>query len=126
MSEKDIELKRLQLKRMMKLMSQKVQQEAGKQQTAQDVEPSPLEIVRSRLGERGGEVLSAALEQYPQETMAIVKKLAELIKAGKITEPIEGGELYNLFRSLGLRVKIDTKIMYVKRGEAKDLRELFR
>ncbi|MEM4281820.1 MAG: hypothetical protein QW470_06100 [Candidatus Caldarchaeum sp.] len=126
MSEEDIELKRLQLKRMMKLMSQKVQQEAGKQQTAQDVEPSPLEIVRSRLGERGGEVLSAALEQYPQETMAIVKKLAELIKAGKITEPIEGGELYNLFRSLGLRVKIDTKIMYVKRGEAKDLRELFR
>ncbi|MEM1945772.1 MAG: hypothetical protein QXH12_08760 [Candidatus Caldarchaeum sp.] len=126
MSDEDIELKRLQLKRMMKLMSQKVQQEAVKQQTAQDVEPSPLEIVRSRLGERGGEVLSAALEQYPQETMAIVNKLAELIKAGKITEPIDGGELYSLFRSLGLRVKIDTKIMYVKRGEAKDLRELFR
>ncbi|MEM2238668.1 MAG: hypothetical protein QXR26_08985 [Candidatus Caldarchaeum sp.] len=126
MSDEDIELKRLQLKRMMKLMSQKVQQEAGKQQTAQAVEPSPLETVRSMLGERGDEVLSAALEQYPKETMAIVRRLAELIKAGQITEPIEGGELYNLFRSLGLRVKIDTKIMYVKRGEAKDLRELFR
>ncbi|MEM2079033.1 MAG: hypothetical protein QXH45_07235, partial [Thermosphaera sp.] len=63
---------------------------------------------------------------YPRETAAIVEKLAQLIKLGQITEPIDGGELYNLFRSLGLRIKLETKITYVKRGEAKDLKELFK
>jgi len=121
----DIELKRLQLKKMMKLMS-KLGAEKQQQEKPQTPEPTPLEIVKANLGYRGEEVLAAALEEYPAETEVIVKRLAELIKAGQIQGPIDGGELYNLFRSLGLRVKVDTKIVYVKRGETKDLRELFK
>ncbi len=121
----DIELKRLQLKRMMSLAAQLSGQEQKKQPSDQQ-SLSPLEIVRSHLFARGDEVLDAALSQYPMETKMIVERLAELIKSGQLKEPIDGGELYNLFRSLGIRVKIDTKIQYVKRGEAKDLKELFR
>ncbi|MEM0348973.1 MAG: DNA-binding protein [Candidatus Caldarchaeum sp.] len=121
----DLELKRLKLKKMMQLASMAAQAGAEQQQKPAPAE-TPLDVVKKNLGPRGDEVLQAALEQYPRETSAIVEKLAQLMKAGQITEPIDGGELYNLFRSLGLRVKLDTKITYVKRGEAKDLKELFK
>lgn len=120
----DLELKRLQLRRMMKMVSQLSKPEP-KPELPQPKE-TPLDIVRKQLDAKGQEVLQAALEQYPGETMAVVEKLAELIKTGKISETIDGGDLYTLFRNIGLRVKIDTKILYVKRGEAKDLRELLK
>lgn len=121
----DLELKRLQLKRMMKIVSQ-----LGQAPKTEALPPppkeTPLETLRKYLDAKGVEVLQAALEQYPVETTTVVEKLAELIKAGKITENIDAGDLYNLFRNLGIRVKLETKIQYVKRGEAKDLRELFK
>ncbi|MEM1940703.1 MAG: DNA-binding protein [Candidatus Caldarchaeum sp.] len=121
----DLELKRLKLKKMMQLASMVGQVKAEQQPKPASAE-TPLEVVKKHLGPRGDEVLQAAYEQYPRETAAIVEKLAQLIKLGQITEPIDGGELYNLFRSLGLRIKLETKITYVKRGEAKDLKELFK
>ncbi len=126
MGEEDLELKRLQLRKMMKLASQLAGGQAGQVEARQPREPTPLEVVRANLGPKGDVVLEAALEQYPGETMRIVERLATLIKAGAVAGPIDGGELYNLFRQLGLRVKLDTKIVYMKRGEARDLRELFK
>jgi len=124
--EEDLELKRLQLRKMIKLASQLAGGQAGQAEAKQPREPTPLEVVKESLGPKGDVVLEAALEQYPRETMRIVERLAELIKAGAVAGPIDGGELYSLFRQLGLRVKLDTKIVYVKRGEARDLRELFK
>jgi DNA-binding TFAR19-related protein (PDSD5 family) len=121
--EEDLELKRLQLRKMIKLASQLA---GGQAEAKQPREPTPLEVVKASLGPKGDVVLEAALEQYTRETMRIVERLAELIKAGAVAGPIDGGELYSLFRQLGLRVKLDTKIVYVKRGEARDLRELFK
>ena len=124
--EEDLELKRLQLRKMIKLASQLAGGQAGQAEAKQPREPTPLEVVKASLGPKGAVVLEAALEQYPRETMRMVERLAELIKAGAVEGPIDGGELYSLFRQLGLRVKLDTKIVYVKRGEARDLRELFK
>ncbi|MEM1943221.1 MAG: DNA-binding protein [Candidatus Caldarchaeum sp.] len=118
----DLELRRIQLRRLMSLaarMSEKKEQQPQQKQT-------PLDVLKPHLGPRGDEVLQAALEQYPNEAMAVVERLAELVKSGHLPEKIDGGDLYSLFRSLGLRVKVDTKIMYVKRGEAKDLKEFFK
>ncbi|MDW8360157.1 MAG: hypothetical protein RMK31_06195, partial [Candidatus Caldarchaeum sp.] len=121
-TEEEIELRRIQLKKMMSLAAQLAEKkkEPPPQQT-----PTPLEIVKANLGPRGEEVLQEALAQFPEQTKLIVEKLAELIKTGRLTEPIDGGELYNLFRNLGLRIKIDTKILYVKKGEAKNLKDFF-
>jgi DNA-binding TFAR19-related protein (PDSD5 family) len=123
MDEEDLEFRRLQLRRLMRLASK-----AGVERPVEPErkEPTPMEIVRSKLGDRGGEVLQAAVEQFPEETMKIVEQLAELIKSGKIEGPIDGGMLYTLFRRLGLRVKVETSIKYVKRGEVKDISELFK
>ncbi len=80
-------------------------------------EKSPKETVMSFLYDRGDEVLNAAYSQYPAQTEAIVMKIAELIKSGELKERISGGELLSLFRSIGMRVRIDTSIRIQQDGK---------
>lgn len=71
---------------------------------------TPREILLGFLYDRGDEVLSLAYAQYPSQTEPIVAKIAELIMTGELTEKISGGELLALFRSVGLRIRVDTTI----------------
>ncbi|HEY8140277.1 MAG TPA: DNA-binding protein [Nitrososphaera sp.] len=71
---------------------------------------APREIVSGYLYDRADEVLKLAYEQYPSQTEAIVARIAELIQSGELTDRISGGELLSLFRSVGLRVRVDTTI----------------
>ncbi|MDH5703342.1 MAG: hypothetical protein OEY99_03935, partial [Aigarchaeota archaeon] len=108
MSDEDLELKMLQLKRLRRLAKAMEKDEEIKEEK----KPGPLETVRSRLGDRGEEVLRPALDQYPRETLEVLKVLAAAIRMGKIQGKIDGSSLYLLFRSIGLRVKLDTEIKY--------------
>jgi hypothetical protein len=87
---------------------------------------TPKEIVYAYLYDRGDEVLNAAFAQFPAQTEAIVGKLSELILAGEIQSRISGGELLSLFRSVGLRVRIDTSIKVEKEGKLVSLSEKLR
>jgi DNA-binding TFAR19-related protein (PDSD5 family) len=78
---------------------------------------TPRETVGTYLYDRGEEVLDAAYAQYPTQTEAIVTKIAEMILAGELQSRISGGELLSLFRSVGLRVRIDTSIKVEKDGK---------
>jgi len=69
------------------------------------------------LGFRGLEVLTNAESQFPNETKMIIDKLYELIKTGEITEVLDGGKLLGLFRSIGLSVRMDTKINIQQDGK---------
>jgi DNA-binding TFAR19-related protein (PDSD5 family) len=71
---------------------------------------NPRDVVSGFLHDRGDEVLRLAYEQYPAQTEAIVTKIAQLILTGELTERIRGGELLSLFRSVGLRIRVDTTI----------------
>jgi hypothetical protein len=62
------------------------------------------------LYDRADEVLDLAYGQYPVQTEAIVTRIASLILAGEITSRISGGELLMLFRSVGLKIRINTTI----------------
>jgi len=53
----------------------------------------------------------------PNETKMIVVKLYELIKTGEINEIIDGGKLLALFRSIGLSVRMATKINIEQDGK---------
>ena len=91
--------------------------EKAKKSAAQAKAKTPKEIVLAYLYDRGDEVLNAAYGQYPAQTEAIVIKLAELIQSGEIQARISGGELLSLFRSVGLRVRIDTSIKVEQDGK---------
>ena len=118
----DKDLERLQAKRleeMRKNLSSQQEKEkiAALQKEQKDKKPSPREIVVKRLGYRGLEVLQNAEYQFPKETQIIVLKLSELILSGDITEVLDGGNLLALFRSIGIDVRMKTKINVEKDGK---------
>jgi hypothetical protein len=78
---------------------------------------SPREILIPRLGYRGLEVLQNAEAQFPNETKTVVEKLSELIESGEINETLDGGKLLLLFRSIGLNIRMQTKINVEQDGK---------
>jgi hypothetical protein len=75
------------------------------------------------LGYRGMEVLQNAERQYPNEAKLVIDKLGQLIHSGEIDEEIDGGKLLALFRSVGVNVRMETKIKIEKEGKFVSLSE---
>ena len=78
---------------------------------------SNRELVVKQLGYRGIEVLQNAESQFPEESKVVIEKLAELIQGGEVQEIIDGGKLLTLFRSLGIRVRMQTTINVEQDGK---------
>jgi len=121
LSEEDSELERLKAKRlaeMQKNISSKQEIEKTQEELAKEKPPeNPRDLLVNQLGFRGLEVLENAESQFPNETKIIVVKLSELIKTGEINEIIDGGKLLTLFRSIGLSVRMATKINIEQDGK---------
>ncbi len=116
----DAELERLKAKRLAE-MKKNISAKQEIEKTLEIVKDKPTEnprdILVGRLGFRGLEVLANAESQFPNETKIIVEKLSELIKTGEINETIDGGKLLTLFRSVGLAVRMATKIHVEQDGK---------
>ena len=119
MSEEDSELERLKAKRlaeMQKNISSRQQSQTPKS-PEKTIPSNPRDLLVKILGFRGLEVLENAESQFPNETKIIVSKLSELIKTGEINETIDGGKLLTLFRSVGIHVRMKTKINVEQDGK---------
>jgi DNA-binding TFAR19-related protein (PDSD5 family) len=112
MSEEDNELEKLKAKRLAEMQKNFSSKQEQKNDTL-----SPREIVISKLGFRGLEVLENAEYQFPRETQIVVVKLAELISTNQISEILDGGHLLALFRSIGIGVRMKTKINIEEDGK---------
>jgi len=75
------------------------------------------EILLKYLYDRGDEVLRLAELQFPIQTRIIVKRIVDLIKSGELDSLISGGELLAIFRSVGLRIRVDTNIRIDDHGK---------
>lgn len=122
MSDDDKELEKLKEHRLAEmqkniLFKQKQEKLLASQKEQPDKELKPRDILESRLGYRGLEVLQNAESQFPNETKIVVEKLLELISAGEINEQIDGGKLLLLLRSVGLNVRVKTKISIEEDGK---------
>ena len=117
----DKDLERLQAKRLEEMRKnlsfQNRQDKIAASQKEQKAKITPREIIIKRLGYRGLEVLQNAEYQFPKETEIISLKLSELISSGDITEVLDGGSLLALFRSVGINVRMKTKINVEKDGK---------
>ncbi len=86
-------------------------------------EKSDREVLEGALYDRGDEVLEMAFSYYPVQTQQVVKELARMIKEGRFTGKISGGELYSLLRQVGLRFNLKTSIKVEEKGRFVDLSE---
>jgi len=122
LSDDDSELERLQAKRLAE-MQKNISSRETAEETLESTKSTEEKIVNPRdalikqLGFRGLEVLTNSESQFPNETKMVIDKLYELIKTGEITEILDGGKLLALFRSIGLNIKMDTKINIQQDGK---------
>jgi len=119
LSEEDSELERLKAKRLAEMQQNiSTRKEIETSPTTQSkVTKNPRDILVGYLGFRGLEVLQNAESQFPSDTPMVVEKLAELITSGEITEVLDGGKLLALFRSIGLNIRMETKINVEQDGK---------
>jgi len=123
--EDDLELEMLRLKKLRELMKSREKQreeKGGMRLSFKDA----YELVKKHLADRGEEVLNAALEQYPEAARRIVMIIALKIMRGEFSGKITGEMLMQLFEYLGMRVRLETKILYYRKGEYKSIRDLLR
>ncbi len=121
----DPELEKLKAKRLAEMQrnisSQK--QTAPLEESEEKETKSPREVVVNYLGFRGVEVLENAETQFPKDTKSIVEQLAKLIQSGELDEKMDGGQLLAVFRSIGLRVRMNTTINIEQDGKFVSLSE---
>lgn len=114
----DSELERLKAKRLAEMQKNiSFRQNSEKQEEKPKPTKTPREVLLPHLGYRGLEVLQNAESQFPNETKTVIEKLAELIQTGEINETIDGGKLLLLFRSVGLNIRMQTKINIEQDGK---------
>jgi DNA-binding TFAR19-related protein (PDSD5 family) len=115
----DSELEKLKAKRLAEMQ----QNISSLKQTPPAAEPekketkNPRDVVLGFLGFRGEEVLENTEHQFPKEAKSIITQLAQLIKTGELNEKMDGGELLSLLRSIGLPVRMNTKINVEQDGK---------
>ena len=121
MSDEDIELNLLRLKKLKQL--QERARDKGKEpvEGSKGKEEGPRDLVSKFLDNKASEILDIASYQFPSETEAVIGMLASLIKKGALSETLDGPTLYHLFLRLGIPVKLKTRIVYYEDGKVKSL-----
>jgi len=114
----DSELERLKAKRLEEMQKNiSSQKEPEPSPDTKKVSENPRDKLIKKLGFRGLEVLENAEFQFPNETKMITQKLFELIKTGELNETVDGGQLLSIFRSVGLNIRMETKINVEQDGK---------
>jgi DNA-binding TFAR19-related protein (PDSD5 family) len=122
----DSELERLKLRRMQEMQRRLREQEQTKAKAPDQRQPRPRDVLKTILVGRAWEVLDAAAAQFPEPTRALEAELARLVREGRLKGPVTAEQLMWLFRSIGLDVRLETKIQVLESGEMKSLADKFR
>lgn len=116
----DAELERLKARRLAEMRARAQAQEAREEEDAEGgagARQSPREALVSALGHRGAEVLEAAERQYPAQAPAIVDELGRMVIHGQLPGGLDGGALLTVFRSVGVNVRLNTRITVEQDGK---------
>lgn len=119
----DAELERLKARRLAEMRERAKRLEAAKGEkgeagakAAAPARRSPREALVSSLGHRGLEVLEAAERQYPAQAPPVVDELGWMVMHGQLPGGLDGGGLLYVFRSVGINVRLNTKISVEQDG----------
>ncbi len=119
--EEDPELQKIKARKMKQMKEKAILFEKMKEdETKAKTEVSKIDdkqILLKYLYDRGDEVLELAELQFPVQTKIIINRIVDLIKSGEINSLISGGEMLAIFRSVGLRIRVDTNIRIEEHGK---------
>lgn len=118
----DAELERLKARRLAEMRERARRLEASGGEDGPDASAgaparrTPREALVSALGHRGLEVLEAAERQYPAQAPSVVDELGTMVAHGQLPGGLDGGGLLYVFRSVGINVRLNTKISVEQDG----------
>jgi len=123
--DEDAELNMINARKLAELKKRASMASAALSASATPAKPakSDRDVLLEVLYDRGDEVLQTAYQAYPRQTEIVVAQLARLLKQNGMREKISGGELYQLFRNLGLRFSLKTTIKVQDKGRFVDLKD---
>jgi len=121
----DSELDLIRHRKLMQL-KKRMKKEPEAPRVEEKKEDEPAEILNRFLVGRAWEVLRAARIQYPQAAREVEKTLVKLMSEGKIVSKVTGEELYGLFRRLGFRIHLETRIRILEHGKVRSLEDKIR
>lgn len=128
MPEKDEDIELIKSKKMLERWSKIAKDRKMKMSNDQQKihERNDRVLVLSYLYDMGEDVLALGESQFPVQTKTLIKRIAELIKEGKVKEKIPGGVLLDLFRYAGMNLKIKTSIKIEDHGKMLSFSEKLR
>lgn len=80
----------------------------------------------NHLSEDGKEMYEKALAQYPSIAPKIAEEIGRLFALSKLTGTLDAETVYGIFQELGYPIRLETRLVYKKKGETKSISELLR
>lgn len=117
------ELRLLKMRKLLELQKKKLLEEAQKRESKKQ---DPYAIFLKLLTSDGRRMFENALSQYPLQAKRIGETIGKLYLIGKIRGPLDANLIYGIFYELGLPIRLETKIVYKKRGEVKSISEMLK
>lgn len=117
-SEEEFLKRRLMVELQRKLLAKQLKREPEK--------PDYMAVFLKHLSEDGKEMFSKAMEQYPDIARKVAETLGRLYHEGRLEGAMDAEAVYGLFEEIGFPIRIETKIVYKKRGEVKSISELLK
>ncbi len=120
--DKEIEklIERKVLQTWQKALARRAQAQAPrKEESPQDIVLKIKSIVE---GSRADEIIEKAVRYYGDHAIKVFKRILELHERGEISK-LSDYELYEILRSLGMRIPLETKVRIVRHGSEKSFSE---
>jgi len=97
--------------------------EAKPATTSSQQQGDPEKLVWSKLSDdRAVELLSKVKELYPEAYPAVIRIFYELLTRGLVSE-LDGYTVYSVLQRLGIPVKPEVRIKFVKHGKEVSMKE---
>jgi len=123
MSKETDELRLLRMRKLLELQKRKLLEEARRKESK---DPDPYSIFLKLLTSDGKKLFENALSQYPLQAKKIGETIGKLYLLGKIRGRLDANFIYGIFYELGFPIRLETKIVYKKRGEVKSISEMLK
>jgi len=117
-SEEELLKRRLMVEMQRKLLARQLRREPEK--------PDYVAVFMKHLSEDGKRMFDKAKEQYPDIARKVAEALGKLYYEGRLKGVMDAEAIYGLFEEIGYPIRIETRIVYKKKGEVKSISELLK
>jgi len=118
----DDELRLVKMRKMLELQRKLLERKMKSETTV----PDYTKIFLDNLTSDGLEMYRKAEEQYPIIARRVAYVVGGLYAIGRIRGKLDARAVYGIFAEIGYPIRLDTKIVYKKKGKVKSISELIR